>query len=631
MATAKLTPEQILDGWYQFSAGKLGYKKSKAVWLEERNRAQTDLFWLAKSLLKLDLVDSFVCPTHPIMMGPEPKPCPLCNQTFEPCPGIPPGISVHRQICDTFVHKNPNETIYNQDTKKTRIILCPRGSFKSSIDMADVAQWVVCFPNIRVLIFSASPDLGVNFVTQVKNWFRLAMADEKADTYGCNKEFEHFQQLFAEHLLKPTTKESEDRFTTPARTKAAFDPTVFTLPLEGSTSGHHADVGKFDDCVSDSNSGPKSTVENRQKVGENIRLKRKLILLNGYVDHVGTPYSEDDAHAHTIQYRKPEVILIRPAWEVKASSKAKKKTELTKDDYYLLLPIDGKGEPQLTYESLKKEEDDDSFLFACQYLCSPTKDSHVVFTEDMILSHVIASEGLPQPGQYKIFSSWDLAASTGRNSDYSVGVVGFITLAGPLIGRIFIREVIRGRFSKYELPYQIAFQAAKWRVERIGIEKSPGADFLENEIMRQLNVCGYADCQVPEWFLVDTQKDAKEARAEDLSTLLMQDRLYFSSEIPIMEDVIKEFVRFKPHTRRKDDIVDAIAQLTRYLPSHIELPKNEQERQKHAYDWLKQKQLHEMLYPEQPPPASEPVAAPAPTSYEGYPLSQGFDIDVYGT
>lgn len=633
-----ISPEVFLSGWYKFAKDKLGYTKSKEEWIEDRKRGCIDLFWLAKHCLKLDLVDSYVCPLHPIMMGPEPEACKICGQMYEPCPGLTPGISVHREICNAFVHKNPNETLFNQDTKKTRAIFCPRGSFKSSLDMADCVQWVVCFPDIRILIFSASPDLGAAFVSNIKAWFTLAKMDAEKDVYECNKEFDLFQQLYPEHLVSSTRRESEDQFTTPARKKKWVEPTVFTLPLEGNTAGFHADVGKFDDCVSDSNSGPKSTEEQRKKVGENIRLKRKLILLSGYVDYVGTPYAEDDAYSHLLQYRKPEVVLVRPAWEIKPASKTKRSDELGPLDYSLLLPTDGKGAPLLTYQALKAEMDDDERLFNCQYLCDarPAKEA-IVFTDHIIDNHTIASEGLPQAGTYKICSVWDCASSDNKGSDYSVGGVGYFCIAGPLVGRMFVVDIVRGKFSRFDLPHQIAKQAANFRVERLGVEKSPGADYMHNDIMRELVVCGYPDCPMPEWFPVDNHKDAKALRIEGLASMMEQDRLYFLNTIQ-MDQVKKELLGFKRGSRRKDDTADMLAMLTRYMPTNIELPKNEQERESRAQQWFKEKFKHDMIYdPEfvknlpgvlQKPTAEKPFETP--TEIDGYPVMTQ-EQQLYGT
>lgn len=631
---AELSSEDFLEKWYVFSKKKLGYKESKDRWLEDRKRGQIDLFWLAKNCLKLDLVDSYVCSSHPIMMGPEPAPCKICGQEMEPCPGLTPGISVHREICNAFVHKNPDETLFNQDTKKTRAIFAPRGSYKSSIDRADCAQWVICFPDIRILIFSASPSLGTDFVTDIKKWFTYEKVDTDKEKYDVQKEFELFQQLYPEHLINPSKRSAGCEYFSPARIKGWVEPTIFTLSLEGNTAGYHADVGKFDDCVSEANSGPMSTPEERTKVGQNIRLKRKLIIASGFVDFVGTPYNEDDAYSHLLEHRRPEVVLVRPAWEVKPESQTKSQKDLGESDYNILVPIDGKGAPLLPYKYLKENFDEDEHIFNCQFLCTakPTKDA-IVFSEFVIDAHTISTEGFPQAGTYKIFSVWDVASSDGKGSDFSVGGVGLFAVAGPLVGRMFVAEITRGKFSRYELPHQIAAQAARWRVEKIGIEKSPGADFMENDIMRELQICGYPECPVPEWIPVDNQKNAKALRIEGLAAFLEQDRLYFSNEISLMETVKRELIMFKRQSRRKDDTADMIALLSRYMPKHIELPKNEAERQSKAEEWLKQKMLHDMIYdPAQFIPAPPEPAAQTPTEWEGYPVVSGPEsLSLYGS
>lgn len=534
-------------------------------------------------------------------------------------------------MCDTFVHKNPDETIFNQDTKKIRLILCSRGTFKSSVDRADVAQWIICFPNVRVVIFSASPDLGVDFVKSVKEWFTLQMKGPKeAPEPNCDPRYVEFQQLFPEHLISDKKRESEDQFLSPARTKSNPDPTLFTLPLVGNTAGHHADVGKFDDCVSDVNCGPNSTEDERRKVSENIRLKRKLIMLAGYKDYIGTPYASDDFYAQMLERNRPDVVLIKPCWEVKKESKHKSVDELKEADVNLLFPIDGKGEEQLTFKALKREANDDFFLFTCQFLCQPDVARTVKFTEQLINAHICQAEGLPQAGTYSCFSAWDFAGSNSASADFSVGCVGWFAKAGPLAGRMFVREIVMGRYSPSELAFQVAHQAARWRVEGISIEGSPGSFFLENEILDQLLRCGYPDAPRPEFFKVDTRKDAKNSRASNIETLLIHDRLWFSSDCMTDTDVLtKQFVNFKPHSKRKDDIVDGVAHLSRHMPTHIEIPKTEQDRQQAIRDIMRDKMLAEMLYPDQPAPLPE-APFEAPKTFDGYPVRAN-ETEVYGT
>jgi hypothetical protein len=77
---------------------ELGYN-SVIKWVEDRNKCYSDLFWFATEMLGYDLVE------------------------------------FHRLITtDFFLKKDPTIAIENLSTIKSRLVLYPRGSFKSSID-----------------------------------------------------------------------------------------------------------------------------------------------------------------------------------------------------------------------------------------------------------------------------------------------------------------------------------------------------------------------------------------------------------------------------------------------------------------------------------------------------------------
>ncbi|KKK59554.1 hypothetical protein LCGC14_3033240, partial [marine sediment metagenome] len=63
-----------------------------------QHMARTNLFWLSTEILGYDLVPS-----------------------------------VHQPICDFFVQKNPNRSFADQDSRKQRLVLDPRGHFKTTI------------------------------------------------------------------------------------------------------------------------------------------------------------------------------------------------------------------------------------------------------------------------------------------------------------------------------------------------------------------------------------------------------------------------------------------------------------------------------------------------------------------
>ena len=63
-------------------------------------------------------------------------------------------INTHEEICNSFfVQKDPTFITFDHFADqytdlKQRVLLVPRGGFKSSIDMADCIQWIICFPAI---------------------------------------------------------------------------------------------------------------------------------------------------------------------------------------------------------------------------------------------------------------------------------------------------------------------------------------------------------------------------------------------------------------------------------------------------------------------------------------------------
>src|SRR5882757_2470040 len=103
-----------------------------------RYRCKTDLYWFAKEILGMDaLVER-----------------------------------VHRPVCDTFVQKKPGKSLADQSTTKERLILLGRGHFKTSLDEADIIQWILLDPNIRILVMSGKSDVAEAMVRNVKGHFQ---------------------------------------------------------------------------------------------------------------------------------------------------------------------------------------------------------------------------------------------------------------------------------------------------------------------------------------------------------------------------------------------------------------------------------------------------------------------------
>lgn len=84
----------------------------------------------------------FMCRTNLLFLGRE-----VFNKAFT--------FFTHAPICNFFVQKDPSKPHYLQDDIKERLLLYPRGSFKSTLDIIDCVQWMINFPDIRILILAA--------------------------------------------------------------------------------------------------------------------------------------------------------------------------------------------------------------------------------------------------------------------------------------------------------------------------------------------------------------------------------------------------------------------------------------------------------------------------------------------
>ena len=224
------------------ASAKVQEARTKLV--DERRRAQTDLYWLATEVLGYrDLIER-----------------------------------VHRPVCEMFVLKDPDLPLMEQPGLRQRLILDPRGCFKTTIDLADVIQWLLCFPNVRILLMTGARELAKRMVHELKSHFTSN---------------ERMRELFPEYCPEEGKDFGrEDGFTTSARTLARLrEPSVSISTIESVKAGSHVEVIKLDDVVDELNS---STPEQIEKVVRAFHYTTPILEPNGYRDVIGTRYSPND-------------------------------------------------------------------------------------------------------------------------------------------------------------------------------------------------------------------------------------------------------------------------------------------------------------------------------------------------
>lgn len=526
-------------------------------------------------------------------------------------------IDTHEDICNKFfVPKNPTINTFEEFANafsglKERMLLVPRGGFKSSIDMADCVQWVICFPDVTILILTGVYPLACDFVSEIRGHFLL----EDVTPIG-SKEKKHeirkwqngtyslFQALFFEHCTADVGKETE--FQTPAVPFGDKETTITAAGIEQSLSGWHFGIMKLDDVVTNENS---LTITRLASVNRQISINKAMLHPFGFLDFIGTWYDEGDIYGLTItaedelsrelgrldaitgsidsgRYNSSVniEIYLRAAWwpTDEAAKQGKIEAEMTKEDWELWFP------ERLPYEFLKKESKDKEG-FAIKYLNNPRKVHQVKFQRELLLRRTIPATQLPNQGL--IVTTIDTAYSIKSWADYTAIITSII-----FGGKFYIIDVARGRFNEYELPAKIAAVGNQWKPKRIIIEDSTGVRWMRNEICREMDKYRIS---IPLEFVPLGQGNktkAKEIKAKPVLRLLGDERMFFSNSSQGLEELYTELEKFGTVSGLHDDIVDALSLLADQLGAYADMESRLSIAQSDFVSDRKAKEHHDMIY-----------------------------------
>lgn len=535
-------------------------------------------------------------------------------------------IGTHEDICNKFfVQKNPVFTTFekfaNQYTDlKDRLLLVPRGGFKSSIDMADTVQYIINWSAITILILTGTLQLATDFVGEIKLHFTMeenGVPDGKTGKTGYGPrqiqdkdsgEWSHsmFQVLFPEHCTPPG-EGKQTEFQTPAGGDEK-EPSVRAASIEQALSGAHFCVMKLDDVVTNENS---LTVDRIEKVNRQIGINRAMLHPYGMMDVIGTWYDDKDYYGKKIKteldYAEEEGlaaniqgsvdsgrfessvfmrIYLRAAWWLnqKAVKAGKIESEAKKEDYELWFP------ERLTYEFLVKERKTDPDGFPIKYLNNPKQLSKVKFPRELLMRRTVPHTQLPPQGV--IVTTVDTAYSTKSWADYTVILTSLI-----YGGRFYIINMVRGRFNEFDLPRVIAATAHKWKPKRIAIEDSVGVKWMGVELRREMNKL---QISIPIEFVslgLGSKAKAKAMKAKPVLRLLGDERMLFSNSCEGLEEIYTELEQFTGTSDdAHDDIVSALSLLTDQFQAYADMgTKLEGASVDYAAD-QQAKEVHDLIY-----------------------------------
>jgi hypothetical protein len=519
----------------------LGKELSFQQWIEARLKAKTDLWFLCVDVCGKGLVEH-----------------------------------THREMVDFFVKKNPRllnagaydqeslkAALLKQDSQHDRLLLFPRSFYKSTVNVLDLCQWLINFPDLRIAVQTSTLPLGKAFVSELKNYFVVRSLLKPTN----------FQSLFPECTMIGSEKGSETSFRNPAARLGLKEPSVFSTASEADSVGFHEDLLVDDDYVSPINS---NTPEMRDKLFERYILAGETLDRPwGFRTTIGTRYAggeSPDIYGRLIELnegsdQKDLKILVKGAWVVKPESQLKKIADLVEPDVLLLFPVNPDGTPgKGSFKELRRKLLSDERTFRQQQLNEAVDDDDegkfkLNFDRDLLNKSVIHSA----PAGETIISV-DVAYTQNRYSDKTA--LSVIRLYTNEEGHksMCVLWVESGRMRMSEVAQQAVLLTKRFSPKTVIIEKTPTYDLIQSEIERtsrkyQLSVPVF-------WAPVDLQKNAKFIRLKHVEVLLYQERLKFLSG-EWVENLFNELERLVDNRKsshgRTDDLADSISIAQRFF------------------------------------------------------------------
>jgi hypothetical protein len=445
----------------------------------------------------------------------------------------------HQPVADVFVAKNPEKPFEQQTTQRRRILLLPRKTYKTTLNIADSVQWIICFPEIAIMAMCASnsPDapLADAFVAEVVNHFYAPTSAPRTAFHLC----------FPEHCITKLPKAGE--FITPARTKFRRDPTVKGVSIEQSLSGWHPDIIKSEDVQDNRNS---QTGFSLKKVRKNFYLNLKMLGESGLVDITGTRYGPMDLYGDMIAKAGAETILLwKPAYIRRPHALSIEDDDLTERDVILQFP------EQLSWEFLRSEKDLDPETYWTQYMNVAEGNFVPTFPMERLEAAKVSETTNRQDD--KVHIAWRLEYAECKNAACAVGI--------EHEGRITIVEVVRGQFAPTALARAVVATAKRWEAHRVEIEDTPGAHTMLTHIRNEALHQNWRVEVTWSEFLQD--ETARALAIKSAEPHLLAGRLLFADEIRNVQEVFRQLYHFG--MVEETEIANVVSRVAAKLPASI--------------------------------------------------------------
>ena len=547
------------DLWalYSFTARGLkvlGTEISFEEWLNLRDRARKDLYWLAETVLEIPLVEEVHRPIIDL---------------------IYPSLNADGMFTLDYKLTDMHRAINFQCETKEHMILDPRAWMKSAVASAFMCQFSLNFPECRIFSTSGTDDLAEAMLRIMKGYFGH-------ETGGV---VSTLHRLFPEYTLRGVDATSESPIVFPNRKFYQKGYSFETFGVMSAASGRHCDLYCADDNVQ-----AKGTEDTRPKLKD----KADGLMSNVPDAHaikvvLGTRYDLQDWYSGRIELLESDPLSMkfhaRGVMEILPEFANLPYRDLKLEMVTLNWPMQF-GSPAKTFAAYMRKIVTNESDFRHQQMNSPISsedaDNKVAFNMDTFSNLFIDPRMFPQEGDRYLIC--DIAWSQDKRADFSVLACGCIgkSLTSSSELSVFVEHIDAARRRSSELSLAIVELSMRFPgLKSIISEKIGGVEAVMDECRRQAQLRNHT---LPYIYLAKVlpTTGAKWRRIKLLELLVSQSRLWFSNQISPTQTALihDQFGKYtgKRSSTRHDDIPDSVALMVEYtLPREDKEGKQQQE------------------------------------------------------
>ena len=364
---------------------------------------------------------------------------------------------VHRRMCD-FIMRDIER---GENEQATKILLEPRGSFKSTVGTVARTLWeLVRNPNITILITNEKLDKSKAFLKEIK----AHISDNKT-----------FRLLYGDLSCEkvPMRKWSDGRIDIKTRVRHGAAPSVEASSVESSETGKHVDLIIADDLVGKSNSG---TPEQLAKIDEYVKDLGAVLNPGGELFMIGTRWDYRDCYNTQFEHIKSLGEFARADILIEQAER---------EDGSLLFP------ERLSEQFLKSQRIKlGTYFYSCQYMNSPVaREDAMIQRIDKYgdkIGEMTAEEFFDTHCNH--FVTGDFAYTENTTSDSTVLLVCAVNRK---TGKLYVRYWKKWKTNDpVEVIDELFAIEKKYKPMRYGLEKNNYINWLKHPLERAMRERG---------------------------------------------------------------------------------------------------------------------------------------------